>query len=450
MAAQPSPARLFAALVAADGTGTRCRVTDGSELAVLETALPPRVLADPTGRVLRTELLGRYVVVDEREPGSVAEYPARRAALVRPGERLAPATPRVVYVWDDLSPSDEVVEAMARRAARVGYLGCADSPVRVRVLRSLREPDRSMPAWEPERGGPFSLPVPYPGATSDLDDAFAIWSAGVQVRRSWGRAEHAWYHPPGVSAEVPDEPSVIWLRLRPGVPGRKALAVTETLRAAVLDLYERHVAGEPEAVPPVLHGHGFTGAGFQHAHYLALPDVGHRHARGMLLGAAVWLPAGTAAELVEGTRSALWHLRTLTRPGWFETEARLWAGDPAPRAACPDRWRGPARRWVSALPVVHERWQDGGPDIGEVRRWCDHAGVPSDVPVLGVRTSEVPLLEGAVALRPGEVTRAGKPRRPFGHAEVVFGSPVTGPLVLGRMRQFGLGLMAPVGDRAGR
>ena len=32
----PSPTRLFAALVAADGTRDRCRVTDGAELAWFE------------------------------------------------------------------------------------------------------------------------------------------------------------------------------------------------------------------------------------------------------------------------------------------------------------------------------------------------------------------------------------------------------------------------------
>ena len=37
----PSPARLFAALVAADGTRDRCRVTDGAELAWFERLPPP-------------------------------------------------------------------------------------------------------------------------------------------------------------------------------------------------------------------------------------------------------------------------------------------------------------------------------------------------------------------------------------------------------------------------
>ena len=43
----PSPARLFAALVAADGTGPASRVTDGHELFWLEGLPPPAIHAQP-------------------------------------------------------------------------------------------------------------------------------------------------------------------------------------------------------------------------------------------------------------------------------------------------------------------------------------------------------------------------------------------------------------------
>lgn len=46
----PSPSRLFAALVAADGTGERCRVTDGSELRWFVRLPPPVIHADAAPR----------------------------------------------------------------------------------------------------------------------------------------------------------------------------------------------------------------------------------------------------------------------------------------------------------------------------------------------------------------------------------------------------------------
>ena len=48
----PAPSRLFAALVAADGTGQRCRVTDGSELSFLESLPPPTIRADDDSAVV--------------------------------------------------------------------------------------------------------------------------------------------------------------------------------------------------------------------------------------------------------------------------------------------------------------------------------------------------------------------------------------------------------------
>ena len=56
----PAPARLLAALVAADGTRGRCTVTDGSELKWFEQLLAPVIHAHarPCHQVLRP----RYVV----------------------------------------------------------------------------------------------------------------------------------------------------------------------------------------------------------------------------------------------------------------------------------------------------------------------------------------------------------------------------------------------------
>jgi CRISPR-associated protein Csb2 len=98
------------------------------------------------------------------------------------------------------------------------------------------------------------------------------------------------------------------------------------------------------------------------------------------------------------------------------------------------------------LPVVHERRRRHGATEEDVALWCLHAGFPAPA---SARTSQVPLLPGALALSPPEVfrDRTGT-RRPYSHLEIEFDNPVAGPMVLGRARQFGLGLMVPL--RAGR
>ena len=132
----PAPSRLLAALVAADGTRDRCRVTDGSELEWFERLPAPEIHAhaQPWPQPLRP----RYVVEHKGSPekSTHQEYLGRKGTPVRPGVRVTPRYPEVVYSWDTDAPSD-LIEALRRRAARVGYLGTADSPVRMRVATSM-------------------------------------------------------------------------------------------------------------------------------------------------------------------------------------------------------------------------------------------------------------------------------------------------------------------------
>jgi len=443
----PSPARVFSALVAADGTGTRQHVTDGSELLLLERAAPPRIVADRLDAVLRSSLRERFVVKDgsyvhnkTRHTSAVQEYVGRTAVLVRPGTRLAPISPNVVYMWDDLDVDDRTLRALSLRAARVGYLGCSDSPVRVSVSTT---PVHRQGAWTPHDEGRVILPVPYDGFLGVLDDAFARTERGEEVRRAWVPNRYVRYRSPGWDQRRPPQGTSLWLRFDPSVSGRRLLAVTESLRAAVLERYSVDVIGGGDEVPGVLHGHGFEGRGHHQAHFLALPDVGHHHARGRLHGAAIALPPATPPDVVEGVRTALWRIKTLAKRGVFETGVRPHGGEKGPLAAAPSRWKGPSRRWVSATPVVHERFQRRGPDLEEVQRWCDHAAVAAHV--VRFRVSRVPIIEGALSLHPSEVHRDQGEGRPYSHLEIVLDDAVRGPLAVGRARQFGFGLMLPVG-----
>jgi CRISPR-associated protein Csb2 len=446
----PSPARLLSALVAADGTRERCKVTDGSELGVLEAAPPPVILADPRNDVAVNAQLGRFVPVDQRDKGAVQEYVARKSTLVRPSPTLSPRVPKVAYVWPDLEVGDDCFTALRRRAARIGYLGGSRSPVRVRVRRDDAEAllDDRPRRWQPAADGSIALPVPFDGMVDVLDQMFDDFSSGKVPRRSWYRAErHGYHEPASVSGPHRAPPHVIWLRTEHSLPGRYALLLTKALRGLTLSAYERLVTGDRDGVPQILHGHGFEGSGYDHVSWLALPDVGHQHATGRLHGAAVMLPADAAPEVVEGVRTAMWGVHTLRIARDVEIDIRPHKGELRPWAAHPRRWTGRERRWVSALPVVHERWSKKPPALDDVARWCRHAGLPAPVTA---RLSEPPLVPGAVALMPHETRRDGQPMRPYSHAEIAFAEPVDGPVVLGRLRHFGLGLMLPMSSRGER
>lgn len=445
----PAPSRLFDALVAADGTRGRCRHTDGSELEFLENAGAP--LIDAGLEVHHEPLLPRFVATwshrfdqdpKSREVMAHQEYLGRRGSEVRPGVRLSPKSRMVRYLWD-AEVSEAHLRSLRLRAARIGYLGCSDSPVRVRVEVTQDDvrPEEAR-LFAPDPGGAVPIGVPSPGRLAALDTAFDEWSADGRSR-SVGRYQFPMlvtkvrYRPPrGAAGAWAAGCIVASLVLRPAVSGRHVSAVAEAFKAAVLD---RYPAGRSE-LPAVLHGHGFEQTGYDLARFLALPDTGHAHASGRIHGVALWLPPDVDDAVVAVARDTVRSITELAGRG-FRVRTETWNRQRRPDAARPRRWRGPSRRWATVFPAVHER--HGSLSLEEIRRWCSHAGVPEPAEF---RHSRTPLMAGAVSLVPSEVHRPGRPRRPYSHVELVFAEPVWGPIVIGSGRQRALGLCAPLDD----
>lgn len=431
----PSPARLFAALVAADGTRHESRVTNGDELLWLENLPAPSIhaQASPSHQVL----LPRFVVAHGGQKRRThQEYVAREGALHRPGVRIATSNPVVVYRWDIESPNSAILASVERRAARVGYLGASDSPVRVRVSTEMPH-EAADEAWVPDPGGDIRISVPHPGNVAALDRVYDAWKErGASLSRAQFPALLQWenYRSPDRQITEKRGEVVAWLRLHSAVSGRRIATVTGLFKDAVLSRYQR-LHGEP---PAILHGHGFTSSGYDLARYLALPDVGHPRSRGRIHGLALWLPPEADDLQRRRAREAAYAIDALAGRGISaRTEPRV--DDKRPWAANPRRWRGPSSVWVSAFPVIHER--RGPPNLAAVSRWCRHAGLP---PPIAFRSSRTPLLPGAVDLAPTEVNRPGRPALPYSHAEFRFAEPIAGPVAIGAGRQRGFGLCVPV------
>ena len=436
----PSPARLFAALVAADGTRQASRVTDGHELIWLEGLPAPAIHAEsgPCHQQLQPRFVVKHVAHGALAKKTHHEYVAREGALHRPGVRVAARNPLVVYRWNVEPPDEETLDSLGRRAARVGYLGASDSPVRIRV--STRMPCAAVgEVFVPDPNGEVHIRVPRPGDVDMLDRLYDAWQErGASVTRSQFPALLHWakYRSPG-GHDIPDRGKVVaWLRLRPTVSGRRISTVTALFKDAVLSRHQC-MHGEP---PTVLHGHGFTRSGYDLARYLALPDTGYPRSRGRIHGLALWLPPGSDDVQRQRAREAAVAIDALVGRG-VETSVELRGDEERPWAANPRRWRGPSRNWITAFPVVHER--RGVPGLSDAARWCRHAGLPDPIAFRSLRT---PLLPGAVDLAPVEVNRPGRPALPYSHAEFHFAEAIAGPVVIGAGRQRSLGLCVPVDD----
>ena len=436
----PSPARLFAAFVAADGTGAACRVTDGAELKWLEHLPPPSIYAEAAPH--HQPLGPRFVVRHGggATKGSHQEYVGRATATNRAGVRIALHAPRVVYAWNCDSPPDGILEALRRRAARVGYLGSSDSPVRVRIVTELPRSAQLTDAFIPDPVGDTLINVTQAGDLEHWDRLHRQWTErGASASRSqYPVLVHAArYRSPRAERVEEDGEVVAWLRLASAVSGRRIAAITALFKDAVLSQHQR-IHGSP---PAALHGHGYTGTGYDIARYLALPDVGYARSRGRIHGLALWLPPGTESEVRRNARDAARSIRRLTGVG-IDVDVAPHDGERRPFAAHPDRWLQSSRKWATAVPAIHERRRSL--NLGEVSRWCRHAGLPDPI---AFRAARVPLVPGALDLAPIEVNRPDRPPFPYSHIELRFDRPISGPVVIGSGRQRGFGLCVPIETR---
>ena len=164
-----------------------------------------------------------------------------------------------------------------------------------------------------------------------------------------------------------------------------------------------------------LHGHGFSGSGYETARYLALPDVGFPRSRGRIHGLALWMPPGATAIEHQKARDAAMAIQRLTGRG-IDISVVPRGNERYPQASYPRRWLASSHAWVTAFPAIHERRRTL--DLPEVSRWCCHAGLPAPVAFHSART---PLTPGAIDLAPVEVNRPGRPGLPYSHVKL--GSP---------------------------
>ncbi|MCY4205017.1 MAG: type I-U CRISPR-associated protein Csb2 [Bacteroidetes bacterium] len=443
----PSPMRLFAALVAADGTGGNCYATDGSELIWLEQLEAPIIYAESTP--LHQPLRPRYVVQQGKTGLAKAknglsvqqEYIGRRSTLVRPGVRISLRNPSIIYKWEADFPGTLIFNALRQRAARVGYLGTSDSPVRVQVAKDDSAIATEADTFVPDESGDHIINTAKSGDLEILDRIYQHWKVyGASVSRSQFPAlGHGTRYRLLTSTKEIDQGKVVaWMRLSSAISGRRISMITHLFKKSVLSQYQK-LFGEP---PRILHGHGFRGKGYEIARYVALSDVGYPRSRGRIHGLALWVPPKSSPTECARSRNAVFAVKQLTGESInvsVQPHIEPHRAKDRPVATNSWRWKGPSREWVTAFPAIHER--RGTVDLNEIALWCHHAGLPEPIEV---RFSRTPLVKGAVDLAPVEVNRTNRPALPYSHIWMRFAQPICGPVMIGSGRQRGFGLCVPI------
>lgn len=441
----PHPGRLFSGLVSV--------AEEAGELAALEwleSLDPPTILASSESETTIAKR-SNYVVTNEidRKGRSHMELPARSGGGRRVWASRRPKDPNVSYQWGVEAAPTGHLDAIEDMCRRLPYLGRSTSPVAAWLDREARPPGADLDTtWVPDEDGDVRLTVPGPGYLQGLRDAYDDDQRPWVVARRWCR-----YLSP--DHDVPEQVSAIaqpfrrrdWIVYRVAngrtLPYSSLIEWTSLFRSAA-------IAALGADVPAVLHGHrDGDDQPVERVMFVGLPFIGAQHADGHIMGFAVSVPKGLSDDERSSVYRSLVGVTELRhqRHGVVRLD-RTDLG--TSQTLDPSTWAKASTRWVTAYPAVLDRWVRKASDIAPtIAAMCGRVGLPEPVKVDWATT---PLTAGPDRLLPRHtVRRSDQPKHKYFHVRLTFAEQVAGPIVLGHMRHFGLGLMKPerVADEPG-
>ncbi len=437
----PHPARLFFALVEALHAGGNKSAERQAVEWLGRQAAPELEHSEKCDRIVDV-----FVPVNDSSLTDLAEEISGNAARSRQPRTFASVTPDdpiVHFIWRDANPSRPIRDAFAAIGSRVPRLGHSSSLVAISIC------DNPPPArLLPHPAGEVQLRIFDENTLDAVESAFEvskeIGQRGVlpvrflSYRDVRSVAPERPAPPRGVFAEM-----FVFRAIGPRLPIVAAPLVTQTMRAA-------SIAKARAPIPEVLSGHQPDGAPSTrpHAAFAALPYVadsqlGSNHADGHLLGVAVILPRGIdGAERLAVLRAigAVEELR-LGRMGVWQLERM--PPDPALYGLRQRTWMRPSIHWSSVTPVVLDRFPEdpyGSEAADVIASSCERIGLPRPM----VKPSRFSSLLGVPPSNAfGPFSKPGMPRRFHIHADLLFPTAVSGPILIGAGRYRGFGLCRP-------
>ncbi len=479
----PHFGRVFMAL-AATYFETRGDEREREALEWLESAGAPSISAS---KLNARSFVETYVPVNDKHGGI-----GGRSRQPRSFPTTRPDSPFVYMVWD-AKPPEMVRGGLERLCNKVTRLGHSSSLVQMWVTD---EGDAICPDWVPSsRVADEQMRLAEPGTLAYLERAFkgkqieeynrlseefeaskgksrAALKKQIDERFPAGKPKTTrpvltrWqaykFNATDESAEEkvslgPFDPKLIVFRSKEEqrIFGLEAtLQLTSALRDAAMKATGVNV-------PEWLSGHQPDGRPSlrPHAAFFPLPFVGARHADGHVMGLAMAIPR--QIEPSDESRDA--SLRRVLEPLLFrdtgkEKNIRLWRGDAwewnaeretreyPPINLREETWTGPSSAWGSVTPVVlhHYPKRNRENDVERiVLEAFESAGFPQPVEL---RTQPESIFEGAGHVKQmPEFSEGGENMCRYQvHVVVRFRDPVQGPMLVGRGRFRGYGLLRPM------
>ena len=357
---------------------------------------------------------------------------------------LDASEPHATIGWPRNGWTSTDYQAAARLARLVGYLGHSSSVVAVEVADHI-----PAPTWVADEQGTLLFRVPTPGRLDALLNAFKVGRRPlVAVWRLYGQARII-----SAGRATPWSDMIVFRLI--GGPHRLPLVASiqaaRGLRESVKDIF-REVHGEQP--PEVVSGrassaaNGDTPTRSPHLAFVPLPDTGHRHARGHLLGLSILLPRAVKGEERLRVLRAIACVEELDLGSIGRWRLERQTLETTLQGLLPGTWTGPAMIWATVTPMAFDT--DPGDLFGSaaekgVALACTRMGLP-ECP--GVALSRAPFLSGVEHAREFPLFRPTPtaPQRRHVHVRLEFDEAIQGPVAIGAGRYLGYGLCRSIRD----
>jgi CRISPR-associated protein Csb2 len=378
------------------------------------------------------------------------------AAKLRTMKTVAPRLaggngPHVCYLWAlDDGEDAEAIAVFVRSLSHCLYafgwgvdMACADAELCPEARK------RGYEEWVPSRSRGKQLPVPVPGFLDDLEATYHRFTERARTmdtdtRPTVYRLQQ--YERRGAAA-CPY--AVFGLRTAGGTSmlskrWDEAMEVAGWLRHASAQALEGEV--DLAEIAGFVLGHGPEGsdASFRLS-YVALPSIGHANADGRIRRAMVVEPASAGGTMVDRLTVKLAGAVLMDSGG--NPACTL---GPLPDARILDFYTGKAQVWRSVTPVILHGFNASRGQISLTKtenllvRSFEMAGYAAEA-IEGVAFQQAPLWPGSGAAGEMRVPQHLL-RYPRYHVEVRFRNPVTGPVLAGIGRHYGIGIFAAAGN----
>lgn len=487
----PHPGRVFMALAASFFEGGQ----DPEERAALEWLEAQAAPEIEAGAAWERKGQTPYVPVNDDHGGIVSRSKQDRNF---PSLRL---DCEMVYLRYSAEPPSEIRQALVRIAGRVTRIGHSSSLAQV----TLVDRPEFRPMLEPKPYGAKRLRIARPGYLRYLESVFnaeefhAYFELQEQIAQSKGaalkrlKAEFKERFPvpplserPGAAhwqgydtpaeetedAQIVDSPFAadFLILAKQGDGAALALGATLQLTGALRDLVMKNTTQPP---PAWISGHNPDGSPcqFPHAAFFALPFVGSPYADGHLMGVGIALPRELHGEVdrAAGIRKALGPV--FLDAGGQERELELWpkgqsrgeakhlwrwivkrsSGSMASQTLRQSTWTGPSQDWASVTPVVlhHYPKKKEEQDLARIVLEAIRSAMLPEPERLEI--SPIPFVSGAVHARnmPPYTEGGANLCRYQTHVRLHWKQPIRGPVLIGRGRYRGYGLLRPIAGPVG-